>query len=135
MDSTSEVIGQSQVLVDAMGFWPTFHDAHLLRARCVDGKCSVVLHVFEMTDEVDGAGYFILIKHHLVTLDLLDVSSSSMPEGYDGDILDSIEARRSDSGAVVEFESAVDPDRSWQVECREARISDVVPCDRRGNAI
>ncbi len=133
--STPEVISNSRALIDAMGHWPGFHDARLLAAVRAEGHVRVVVHVFEMTDEVDASGYFVLTKHHLVRIEMLRLISCTMPEGYDGDILDGITATRSAAGIVVQFDSVVDPARAWQAVCREARISDVTPCDGRGRAL
>jgi hypothetical protein len=134
-EHAQDVISNSRALIEAMGSWPSFHDAKLLKASRVGVDCQVVVHVFEMTSEVDTAGYFVLIKHHLVTLDMLGVVRCDLPDDYDGDILDAIEARRCDDGTAVEFESVIDPERSWRVVCREVLISDVAPCDSDGRAI
>jgi hypothetical protein len=134
-EHAQDVIANSRALIEAMGRWPSFHDAKLLRASRAGADCQVAVHVFEMTSEVDTEGYFVLINHHLVTLDMLDVISGDLPDDYDGDILDAIEARRCEGGVAVEFESVIDPGRSWQVVCREARISVVAASDSDGRAI
>ncbi|MEZ4217341.1 MAG: hypothetical protein R3E88_12735 [Myxococcota bacterium] len=134
-ERAADVIGNSQALIDAMGRWPGFHDAHLLRASRVGVDLEVVVHVFEMTREVDSAGYFVLVDHHLVTFEMRGVGSCDLPDDYDGDILDAIDARSCDDGTVIEFESVVSPEQSWQVVCREVLIRDVVRCDSEGRAI
>jgi hypothetical protein len=55
-----------------------------------------------------------------------------MPTGYTGDVILGLEAKRAGDQLKVEFDSAIDPDRSWHVLCREAQIADVAPCDPRG---
>lgn len=133
--SSPEVIANSRALVEVMGRWPSFHDAHLVEVVRTDDDLQVVVHVFEMTDEVDAAGYFVLTKHHLIRLELLRVITCNMPADYDGDILDSITAKGSARGVVVAFESVIDPVRDWHAVCGEARIIEVIPCDRKGKAI
>jgi hypothetical protein len=133
--SSPEVIANSQALVEVMGCWPSFHDAHLLEALRTNDDLQVVVHVFEMTDEVDAAGYFVLTKHHLIRLQLLRVITCNMPTDKEGDILDSLTAKASARGVVVAFESVIDSDRDWHAVCGEARISEVTPCDPKGKAI
>src|SRR3954470_819998 len=70
----------STKIIDAFGYWPSFHDAevyaiHLDRGQGNSDNSSFVfpiltakIHVFEMTDQVNSAGYFVLVKHTLVTL-------------------------------------------------------------------
>jgi Immunity protein 50 len=71
-------IGNKNLLTDRFGYWPSFHDAEILRARFErDGpdapwmECDI--HVFEMTSEVDSAGHYVLKKHTLVTLRFCDI--------------------------------------------------------------
>ena len=62
------LIGAERVL-NAFGYWPSFHDASLcefVHAPEGAGSIELALHVFEMTCELDDAGYFRLKKHHLV---------------------------------------------------------------------
>lgn len=132
---TPSVIANSQALIEAMGRWPSFHDAHLLEVVRTERGLQVAVHVFEMTNEVDAAGYFVLTKHHLIRLELLRVITCSVPADYHGDILDSITARGDAQGVVVAFESVIDPGRDWRAVCGEARISEVSPCDPKGKAI
>ena len=55
------------------GGWPSFHDAEVLTASFDrsgnDGPTlQLVVHVFEMTPEVDAKGYFVLKNHTEVTM-------------------------------------------------------------------
>ena len=65
-----DFVAGSGWLTEAMGYWPSFHDANLVGVSRENGALRVVVHVFAMTDRVDPAGYFVLEKHHLVTLAL-----------------------------------------------------------------
>lgn len=137
MDQRPEhVITNSGALVAAMGGWPSFHDARLLRAAHTKSDLHVTIHVFEMTSEVDAVGYFILTKHHLVTLALVGVVSCDLPDDFDGDILDGIGVTSCVAeGVDVRFESVVASESSWQAVCREVRVLDVAPCDADGRVI
>lgn len=132
---TPDVITSSRILIEAMGSWPTFHDAHLLRVERADDTLHIVVHAFVMTDDVDAKGYCVLAKHHLVSFELARVVRCTLPANYDGDTLFSLTAQRTDGGILVTFESAIDDDRSWQALCGEARIRGITPCDARGNVL
>jgi|SRR6476660_299099 len=131
-ETVSDLFLNGSALVSAMGRWPSFHDAKVIRAVRDSESCIVSLHVFEMTNAVDSAGYFVLTKHHLVTIRLLGMTECIMPTGYIGDVLFGLQADRVGEQLRVVFESAIDPDRTWHVLCREAHIADIVPCDPRG---
>ena len=71
-------IKNAHLLIDRFGYWPSFHDAEILRARFErDGpdapwlECDI--HVFEMTSEVDTSGQYVLTKHTLVTIRFCDI--------------------------------------------------------------
>ncbi|GMV95486.1 MAG: hypothetical protein AMXMBFR82_52640 [Candidatus Hydrogenedentota bacterium] len=62
----------SELLTDIFGFWPSFHDAEVVRIALErtlpfeDGPHLLAdIHTFEMTKEVDSDGYHIL-RHHVV---------------------------------------------------------------------
>ena len=63
-------------LVEWFGLVPRFHDAELLEVT-FSGKGAGLLriHAWNMTDEVDAQGYFVLDKHAVVTLALKGVSA------------------------------------------------------------
>jgi len=65
-----------EALFDWFGRVPRFHDAELLEIT-FSGKGSGLLriHTWNMTNEVDAKGYFILDKHVVVTLALEAVSA------------------------------------------------------------
>lgn len=128
--SQSFQIGNKQLLVNAMGYWPSFHDANVLSASREGDQCEVLIHVFKMTNQVDERGYFVLTKHHRVRLWMKGVSKCSLPTEYRGDTLDELRFEFSEGGVTVSFDSVTDQD--WQIDCREAGISEVVPCDSKG---
>jgi hypothetical protein len=71
-------IENASLLTDRFGYWPSFHDAEIVRARFErEGpdapwmECDI--HVFEMTPEVDLEGHYVLTKHTLVTLRFCDI--------------------------------------------------------------
>jgi len=73
------IVGKEKV-TDRFGYWPSFHDAeihgiHLYRDSRGSGfgpTIEAVIHVFEVTKDLDPKGYFVLTKHTLVTLRFSD---------------------------------------------------------------
>ena len=126
------LVVNNEALVATMGSWPSFHDAHVLSAALSGQTCRVTTHVFRSTDQVDADGYYVLVDHHLVELEMRDVSECSLPEDYDGDILFELTIQRDGDSTAVQLDSAVDPDRSWHVRCQAVAVTSVEPCDRSG---
>ena len=79
------LIEGSGKLTGIFGYWPTFHDAEIVELQLWRGDVypdtkkyvfpvlTVKLHVWELTSEVDTAGYLVLRKHTLTTLRFHDV--------------------------------------------------------------
>ena len=58
----------AELLTVRFGYWPSFHDAEVVRVRFERSgedspfmECQI--HVFEMTEEVDEEGFYVL-RHH-----------------------------------------------------------------------
>lgn len=119
-----------ELLVEAMGAWPTFHDAHVLSASRDGERCEALLYVFRMTNQVDDRGYFVLTDHHRVSLAMIGVSECSLSANYESDILFELRIQGFGGNMTVEFDSVVD--QSWHVRCQKVRLSDVVPCGPGG---
>ena len=127
-----DLVRAGDLLVKAMGYWPSFHDAEVLKVTRTSDSCTVIIHVFEMTDQVDSAGYFVLRKHHLVELCLLGVQADSLPSDYDRDVLAGLSFQRESSCVRVGFESHMD--RDGEVLCEEAVVKSVLPYDEPGRS-
>lgn len=94
----------------------------------------LVLHAFEMTDEVDEKGYFVLRKHALVTFHFAAVHDASL-ERFDSDnTLFALDiTRASDARAFrVELDSVIDKPGDFSATSGE--IVSVVPCTSEGEA-
>lgn len=74
-------IANSEALTRIFGYWPTFHDAEVLRIRLDNHEgqldergharmpsLEADIHVYEMTDKVTPDGFYELRHHTLVTL-------------------------------------------------------------------
>lgn len=77
MPSTSILhdIPGGKPLLEWFGRVPRFHDAKLLEITFSNGAGLLRIHVWNMTNELDARGYFVLDKHAVVTLTLEGVSA------------------------------------------------------------
>ncbi|TBZ49182.1 hypothetical protein [Rhizobium leguminosarum] len=62
-------------MLEWFGRVPRFHDAKLLEITFSSNGAGCCVHAWNMTDEVDAKGYFVLDKHAIVTLTLEGVSA------------------------------------------------------------
>src|SRR5689334_5463191 len=121
-ETDAEWFANSHLLVSAMGRWPSFHDANVKTAVREGDAWHVVIHVFEITNEADAAGYLVLTKHHLVTMRLVGLSECTLPSTYEGDCLFGLGVERVGNLIKVVFDSAIDSAFDWHVLCRQAEI-------------
>jgi len=129
----SQTVWNGGALVEAMGRWPSFHDANVLETSREAGTFAVKIHLFSMTSQIDSAGYYVLEKHHLVTLVMQDVQSNSLPSDYTDDCLAGLTFSRTGDLIQVDFESHME--QGGSVVCRKVEITDVVPCTSVGVAL
>jgi hypothetical protein len=120
-----QFVENGERLVQAMGYWPSFHDANVVDVIRGGDFFSVKIHVFAMTDKVDADGYYVLDKHHLVTFEFRKVQTNSLPSDYTSDCLDRLVFDRSGEMVQAIFESHMGQDGT--VVCAEAVITDVLP--------
>ena len=63
----AQIPGASDLL-SWFGYWPTFHDAEVVSIHLNrSGESRVAIRTWHRTNEIDDRGYFIAIKHVLVT--------------------------------------------------------------------
>lgn len=135
-ESTRRFFGNSDLLVGAVGHWPSFHDARITQGFRRGDACVVSIQVFETTTQVGPNGTYVQTKQNLVTLTMSAITECTLPDSYGGDVLFDLTAERRGELIRVSFDSATDPSRSWWVVCGAAEISAVVPCgSHRENAI
>ena len=130
---TSQLVENGSSLVQAMGYWPTFHDAKVLEAFREADTFSVTVHLFAMTDQVDSAGYYILERHHLVKIVMHGLQSNSLPLDYSSDCLDRLSFKRSGDLIEIDFESHMD--QGGSVLCHKVAIAGISPCSSNGVAL
>jgi hypothetical protein len=133
VETNAELFANSAVLLDPMGYWPSFHDATVKEVRREGDACWVSVHVFEMADDVDSKGNLVLTKHHLVTLRMSGIAECTVPANYRSDCLFGLEAERVADSVKVVFDSAIDPEFTWHVLCRRAEVVSAVSCVVHGH--
>ena len=132
VETNPELVANSDLLVNAMGHWPSFHDANVKEVRREGDACRASIHVFEMTDKVGSDGYLVLTKHHLVAIQMSGIAECTLPANYKSDCLFGLEVERVGDLVKVVFDSAIDPEFVWHVLCRRAEVVGVVACNRHG---
>lgn len=143
-----EGIAGAEHLVAVFGYWPSFHDAEVLWLRCdrrahghgcYGPTLEALVHAFEMTNEVDADGCYVLRHHVLVHLRFLDVVELRL-DGFNyqnalmGLTITDLRDRQMERvrwGA--HFDSAFGVNASFQ--CYGVEVVSVVPCSKAGEPV
>ena len=142
----SRLIDRAELLTEVFGYWPTFHDAEVVwmaldrsavATDCCGPSCEMLIHVFEMTEEITASGHYQLNKHHLTKLRF---------DGLDGIRLNGFNHQNAIFGLeIVRTPESDDNPEPWLVtidgsfgieatfRCMSASVVSVVPCDLDGN--
>jgi hypothetical protein len=67
-----------QSVLDAFGYWPSFHDSPVTRFEVSDDTIHLELRAWEMTNQTDKNGYFIQTKHHEIGFRFKQIVSTSI---------------------------------------------------------
>jgi hypothetical protein len=101
-----EVPGASG-LFEWFGYWPDFHDSEVLSILLNRSGSSIVrVHAFEMTNQVDEKGYFVLQKHVVVSFLLDNVLTCDLKWFNNQNAMSEIALLRTDEGFELSFEPA-----------------------------
>jgi len=102
----SEIPGGPDLLAWFGGRLPSFHDGEILSLE-LDRKgatCRIRVHTWEMTREVDEAGYYKNVKDVMVSFELSGVTELSL-EGFNHqNVVFGLYVERSDDGFQMELE-------------------------------
>jgi len=124
-----------KAVVDFFGCWPSFHDAKVCAYEPTTSDhpvLSFTLHTWQMTDQVDSKGFFILRNHALVTFRFSGLYDVNMNSFTSDNILFGakfIPASGSDSFRV-ELDSVMDMSGSFSA--RAGEVVTVIPCGSNG---
>jgi hypothetical protein len=104
----AEIPGGADLLAWFGGHLPSFHDAEILSLE-LDRKgptCRMRVHTWEITEEVDEAGCFVLDRHVLVSFELGDVTELSLDGFNHQNVIFELFIERSGEGYRIEIESS-----------------------------
>lgn len=137
----------SERLTTIFGYWPSFHDAEVIELNFWRGNVddagssefpvlTVKLHLWEITDNLNGQGLFGTHKHTLSTVRFHDVSEFEMAGfNYQNAImgLEIIEVERSQGPTPVlkvNFRPAFGMTATFT--CNRIGVLDALPCTEEG---
>jgi hypothetical protein len=138
-----EIVGADQ-LIAVFGYWPSFHDAEVLwirlerstHAENYGPTFEALVHAFEITSEIDPAGYFVLRHHTLVHLRFENVVNLLLEGFNDQNALMGLGIKdiRQRQMERIWWEVTFDP--AWGVaasfQCNSIEVLSVIPCDKDG---
>jgi hypothetical protein len=102
-----EAVTGARELFDWFGYWPDFHDAEIIRLRLEAGApSSILIHTWEMTNEIDAKGFYELRKHVVVEFVIEAISTINLQDPWDHSILFDLSIDKSDSGFRLSFSSS-----------------------------
>lgn len=147
MDEAPEDVLGAERLVGVFGYWPSFHDAEVVRF-CLDREgygdtqgptVECVVHVFETTSEVGPTGYYILKNHSLVTFRFLEVDALELSGFNHQNVLWTLDIKSIAAQQLERVKFAVTFAATWGMgaafQCFGVAVVSVQPCDQEGNAI
>ena len=138
-------IRNSELLTSLFGYWPCFHDAEVVWLRLDRRATSLgkgptveaLIHTFEMTSEVNTAGFYVLRNHVLVQLRFARVKEVVLDGFNHQNVLNglSIKDIRHRQMEHLNFEVAFDSTFGVTAtfQCEEIEIVDVEPCNAEGH--
>jgi hypothetical protein len=101
-----EGIAGARELYDWFGYWPSFHDAEVLRLELSrTGTSSIAVHTWHTTNEVDGRGYHVMQKHVVVNFLMDDVLGLDLDGFNHQNVIFGLRLAKKNEG----FELALDP--------------------------
>jgi hypothetical protein len=133
MVETPKHVRGVDLVLNAFGYWPSFHDARIEGVRLDTGPGGVTfkLRAFEMTSETDARGYFRLTKHHDVRFRFEDLADVSISERDDTLFrLDIANELGSDGRFLVVLDSATGSESEGyggSFRARSGVVLDVIP--------
>jgi hypothetical protein len=129
-------IKNKEALIDIFGRWPSFHDAEIISIYLDrDGGAGPFLeakiHLFEMTDQVEDNGAYVLRHHTLVTFRFAKVVMGEVKWFNHQNVIAcmSIDEVKPDQNNGCSFNVSIESSYGCEAsfECREVMITNVEP--------
>ena len=100
-----DAIAGAQELHDWFGYWPSFHDGEIISLHLNrTNPSSLKIHTWEMTKELDEAGYYLVTKDVVVEF-LIDISGTDdclELSGFSGqNVVFGLDIDKTDSGYTL----------------------------------
>jgi hypothetical protein len=128
MQQVPRYIRNFQSVIDAFGYWPSFHDSPVLRFHADSKSIELEVEAWEMTSELDERGYFRRHKKHHIGFRFSGLVSTELADFIPDNILfelafSSNEDCRSQGFFRVELDSAMGSDLCGQFSATEGEIT------------
>lgn len=138
MQKIPSYVSNYKAVVDFYGFWPWFHDANVPVYEAHDAQSDTLrftLHTWQMTNEVDAKGFFVLKNHALVSFRFKGIYNVEMDNFRSGNILSALQFFPSKdlSSFKVELDSVMDMSGSFFASSGE--VVSIVPCTADGKEL
>jgi hypothetical protein len=129
-------IENAELIEKIFGGWPSFHDAEIhcivLTRDCESPRpqIDVTIHHWQMTSEMDSAGYYALKNHTLSTLRFAGVTELALTDFNHQNVLweleiSKLEESSSDAKFAVSMPTSFGCEASFN--CKEIRVLSAVP--------
>ena len=141
---TYQSIRNHERLTSIFGYWPSFHDAEVIWLR-LDRRATTLghgptvealIHAFEMTSEVNAAGFYVLRNQVLVHLRFSRVVEPILDGFNCQNVLSvlSVKDIRERQMELLNFEVKFDTSFGLEAsfQCQDIEVVDVRPCDNDG---
>ena len=135
MDIPTYILNHKAV-VDVYGRWPSFHDAQVSAYVAPTRESQLLvftIHTWQMTNEVDAKGYFVLQKHALVSFRFDGIFDVEMAAFDASNILSGIEFFPPSDGSSFRVVLDSVMDRSGSFSARKGEVVSVIPCTPDGH--
>jgi Immunity protein 50 len=119
----SEIPGAAE-LQEWFGYWPSFHDAEIVGLNLNrKGSSSLRVHTWEMTEDIDEKGYYVLAKHIVVEFIFEGVSGLSLHGFNQQNVVFGLAIEKTDSGFRVTLDDCYGLAGSIETERMSLRLT------------
>jgi hypothetical protein len=128
-------LADNQKVIDAFGYWPSFHDSPVTRFEVIGDEIFFELKAWEMTNKTDSDGYFILTKRHDIGFRFCDIISKNLEDFIPENIIDLLgfsSSEEFDKQGVftVDLDSAMGSDLCGKFAAKLGEVTFVRPDSR-----
>ena len=102
-DLLKEIPGGPDLIAWFDGRVPSFHDAEVVELLLdrIESRCRLKIHGFRITPDLDNEGYFVSVKHVVVTLQLTHVTDLKLEDYNHQNVIDGLGLVRKPNGRIL----------------------------------